>query len=104
MFKTFKFYVFYVLLTVRLGMILLTVHLGMILLTVHLGMILVNDHLNAQFFFSYMFIPNLYMFRALMCSSSGELYQYDIWYMSLCVGDLHIRRSPTYSDIYQISY
>jgi len=23
--------------------------------------------------FSYMFIPNLYMFRALMCSSSGEL-------------------------------
>jgi len=24
-------------------------------------------------FFSYMFIPNLYMFRALMCSSSGEL-------------------------------
>jgi len=44
-----------------------------VLLTVHLGIILVNDQLDAQFFFSYMFIPNLYMFRALMCSSSGEL-------------------------------
>jgi len=44
-----------------------------VLLTVHLGVILVNDQLDAQFFFSYMFIPNLYMFWALMCSSSGEL-------------------------------
>jgi len=35
--------------------------------------ILVNDQLDAQFFFSYMFIANLYMFRALMCLSSGEL-------------------------------
>jgi len=30
------------------------------LLTVHLGIILVNDQLDAQFFFSYMFIPSLY--------------------------------------------
>jgi hypothetical protein len=64
--------------------------------------------------FSYMFISNLYMLQALMCSSSGEwivsirhlvyvtlcrwrsgiqvgvppkVYQYDIWYMSLYVGD-----------------
>jgi hypothetical protein len=36
-------------------------------------LILVNDQLEAQFFFSCMFIPNLYMFRALTCSSSGEL-------------------------------
>jgi hypothetical protein len=43
------------------------------LLTVHLGIILVNDQLDAQFLFSYMFIPNFYMFRALVCSSSGEL-------------------------------
>jgi len=28
------------------------------------------------------------MFRAAMCPSSGELiYQYDIWYMSLCIDD-----------------
>jgi hypothetical protein len=31
--------------------------------------ILVNEQLDAQFFFSYMFIPNLYMFRALTCTS-----------------------------------
>jgi len=42
-------------------------------LTVHLGIILVNDQLEAQFFFSYMFIPNFYIFRALLYSSSGEL-------------------------------
>ena len=35
-----------------------------------------------------MFISILYMFRAAMCPSSGVLYQYDIWYMSLCIDDL----------------
>jgi hypothetical protein len=39
---------------------------------VHLGIILVNDQLDAQFFFFYMFISILYMFRATSCSSSGE--------------------------------
>ena len=48
----------------------------------------------------------------------GQLYQYDLWYMSLYVGDrvvyrfrwidfhlnLYTTRSPTYSDIYQRSY
>jgi len=43
----------------------------------------------------------------------SQLHQYDFWYMSFCVGDrvvyrfrwnLHITRSPTYSDIYQRSY
>jgi len=34
-----------------------------------------------------MFISILYMFRAVMCPSSGELCQYNIWYMSLCTDD-----------------
>jgi hypothetical protein len=35
-----------------------------------------------------MFISILYMFRAAMCPSSGELlYQYDTWFMSPCVDD-----------------
>ena len=34
--------------------------------------ILVNNQLDAQFFISYIFIPILYMFRAPLCSSSGE--------------------------------
>ena len=34
-----------------------------------------------------------------MCSSSGESYQYDIWYMSLCVGDLDIPSKPAYQTV-----
>jgi hypothetical protein len=44
-----------------------------VLLTVHLCSVLVNNQLDAQFFFSYIFIQILYMFRASLCSSSGEL-------------------------------
>jgi len=32
----------------------------------------VNNQHDAQLFFLYMFIPILYMFRATMCSSSGQ--------------------------------
>jgi len=42
------------------------------------------------------------------------LYQYDIWYMSLCAGldetaeqshpNLHTKRSSVQSDVYQMSY
>jgi len=39
-----------------------------------------------------MFIYILYMFRAAMWPSSGELlYQCDIWFMSLCVDDRLVR-------------
>jgi len=41
-------------------------------LTVHLTTVFVNDQLVAHFFFLYLFIPILYMFRATKCSSSGE--------------------------------
>jgi len=39
----------------------------------------------------------------------NQLYQYNIWYMSLWpflvqLGDLHTKRSPTQSDIYQMLY
>jgi hypothetical protein len=37
------------------------------------SLILVNIQLDAPFFFSYIFIPIFYMFRAHMCPSSGEL-------------------------------
>jgi len=43
-----------------------------VLLTVRLITVFVNDQLDAQFFFVYLFIPVLYMFRATKCSSSGE--------------------------------
>ena len=61
-----------------------------VLLTVHLGSVLVNKQLDAQFFFfSYIFIPILYVFRALVCSSSG---------VSELDPNLHTRRSPTWRD------
>jgi len=54
--------------------------------------IFVNNQLDAQF--SCMFISILYMFRAAMCPSSGELlYQCDTWFMSLCVDDRLVCRS-----------
>ena len=43
-----------------------------VLLTVRLIPIFVNKQLDAQFFFLYLFIPILYMFRATKFSSSGE--------------------------------
>jgi len=79
-----------------------------VLLTVHLGIILVNNQLDAQFFF----LVRLFQFSTCFeqrCAhhKENQLYQYDIWCMSLCVGDrrvcwsgrkvlpdLHTRRSP----------
>jgi len=36
---------------------------------VHLITIFVNNQLDTQFFFLYLFLPILYMFRATKCSS-----------------------------------
>ena len=57
-----------------------------VLLTVHPDMNHVNNQLDAQCF---MYVYSiLYMFRAAMCPSPGELlYQCDTWCMSLCVDD-----------------
>jgi len=53
-----------------------------VLLTVHLSTILATDQLNAQILvFLNKFIIILYMFRALLCSSSGgKILFYSIWY------------------------
>jgi len=84
----------------------------------HLGIFLVNNPLDAQFFFL------ICLFQFCTCfeqpcahHQESQLYQYDIWYMSLCIGDrlvcrlgwkfrpsLHTRWSPIQSDIYQMSY
>jgi len=51
--------------------------------------------------FSFMFISILYMFRATMCPSSGELlYQCDTWFMSLCVDDSLVCRLTCIPDGY----
>jgi len=53
-----------------------------VLLTAHLGIILVNDQLDAQFFF------RICSFQISTCFEHSCAHrQYDIWYMSLYVGD-----------------
>ena len=59
----------------------------------HLGIILVNNQLGAQFFF------HIYLFRFFTCfehpcvqHQKHQLYQYDIWYLSLYVGDRPVWR------------
>ena len=67
--------------------------------------------------FLYMFISILYMFQAFKCSSSGDSVV-SVWYLVYVIicrwpsgmqvwtfhPNLHTRQSPTYSNIYQISY
>jgi hypothetical protein len=62
----------------------LTTFLTRILVTVHLGIILINNQLDAQFLL-YIFISILYMFRANLCSSSGEpILSIHLVYVTLC--------------------
>jgi hypothetical protein len=62
----------------------------------YLGIIPINTQLDAQFLF-YVFISILYIFRATLCSSSGES-------IVSILTDLHTKRSPTHSDIYRMLY
>ena len=80
-------------------------------------LISINNQLDAQFL-SYIFISILYMFRATLCSSSGEsiVSIQHLVYVSLCrwppgmqveneldfLPGLHTGRSPAQTDIYQM--
>ena len=76
---------------------------------------LVNGQLDTHFF--NIFISVLYMFRATPCSSSGEsiVSKQPLVYVTQCrwpfrlqvgkfLSHLHMKRSPTQSDIYQRLY
>ena len=58
------------------------IYIFYVLLTVHLSIFIsVINQLNAQILFYKKFIIFLYMFRALLCSSSGgQIVLYSIWY------------------------
>ena len=89
-----------------------------IFLTVHLVTILVTNQPDAQFFF----LIHLFQFSTCFeqpCAhhQESQFYQYDIWYMSLRVGDRLVCMfgwnsssiqtcidRHTQSDIYQMSY
>ena len=71
----------------------------------------VNNQLDAQFFFIYFFLFFTCFRQPCAHHQKNYLYQYDIWYMSLCIEDglvcrlhLHNKRSSIQSDMYQMSY
>jgi hypothetical protein len=80
-------------------------------------LVLVNNQLDA--------FSNVFIYFTSTCfeqpsahHQENQLYQYIIWYISLCVGDClvcrsggtgirrdrHTRQSPTHSDTYQMMY
>jgi hypothetical protein len=67
-----------------------------VLLTVHLSIILVNDQLDAQFFFSiYLFQFSTRFQQPRAHHQENQFYQYNIWYVSPCVGDRLVCRSES---------
>jgi len=73
---------------------------------------LVNYQLDAQLFCVYLFQFSTCFEQPRAHPQKNQLYQYNLWYMSLCVGDrfmcrsernflsdLHKKWSPTQSDI-----
>ena len=78
---------------------------------------MVNDELDVQFFSVYLLQFSTCFEQLRAHHQENQLYQYNIWYMSLSVGDsfvcrseskflsdLHTKRSPTQSEIYQKLY
>ena len=82
-------------------------------LTVHFGVILVNNEPDAHFFYVCLFRRSTRFEQPCAHHQEIQLHQYDIWYMSLYVGDRLVCRfgrsvqtciPDGQSDIYQISY
>ena len=55
--------------------------------------LLVNDQLDAQFFTMYLFQFSTCFEQPRAHHQENQLYQYNLWYMSLCVGDRFVCRS-----------
>jgi hypothetical protein len=61
---------------------------------VHLGIILVNDQHDTQFFFLVCLFQSATCFEQPRAHhQENQLYQYNVWFMSLCVGDRLVCRS-----------
>ena len=54
---------------------------------------MVNDQLDTQFFSMYLFQFSTCIGQPCAHHQENQLYQYNIWYMSLCVGDRFVCRS-----------
>jgi len=56
---------------------------------------LVNDQLDAQFFSMYLFQFSTCFEQPRAHHQENQFYQYNLWYMSLCVGDRFVCRSES---------
>jgi len=54
---------------------------------------LVNDHLDAQFFSMYLFQFYTCFEKPRVHHQENQFYQYNLWYVSLCVGGRFVCRS-----------
>jgi hypothetical protein len=54
---------------------------------------MVNDQLDAQFFSMYLFQFSICFEQPRVHHQEKQLYQYNLWYMSLCVGDRFVCKS-----------
>jgi hypothetical protein len=68
-------------------------------------LITVNDQLDAQFF------SLICLFQSSTCfeqtrahHQENQLYQYNVWYVSLCVGDLLVYRSGRDGHLHRVTY
>jgi len=60
---------------------------------------LVNDQLDTQFFSMYLFQFSTCFEQPRAHHQEDQLYQYNIWYMSLCVGDRIVCRRPAHDTV-----
>jgi len=68
---------------------------------VYLLVILINNQLGANFFYIYLFRFSTCFEKPCAHHQESQLYQYDIWYMSLCVGDRPVYRSGGTRPVYR---
>jgi len=61
----------------------------------HLLWFLVNHQFDAQFFSIYLFQFSTCFEQPLAHHQENQLYQYNLWYISLCVGDCFVCKSET---------
>ena len=68
--------------------------------------VFVNNQIDAQFFFSYLFIPVLYMFRATKCSSSGEsiVSIRPLVYVTVCRWTCGMHTSIPHGHLHTVTY
>jgi hypothetical protein len=74
-----------------------------ILLTAHLGTVLVNNQLDTLFQCIYLFQFSTCFEQPSAHHQEDQLYQYIIWYVSLCGGDCLVSRYTGIPDSHQHS-